>query len=37
MFSIKTRVIQYGKRILTGIKKGYSIPTLPNHIIEFTN
>jgi hypothetical protein len=23
--------------IIKGIKKGYSVPTLPNHIIEFTN
>jgi len=25
------------KRILIGVKKGYQTPTLPVHIIEFTN
>ena len=25
------------KSILTGVKKGYQTPTLPIHIIEFTN
>jgi hypothetical protein len=33
MFSIKTTL----NRVLIGVKKGYSISTLPVHIIEFTN
>jgi len=37
MFSIKSYLSPYCKRILTGIKKGYQTPTLPIHIIEFTN
>lgn len=33
MISIKT----FFKRVLTGVKKGYKTPNLPDHIIEFTN
>jgi hypothetical protein len=33
MFSIKSTI----NSLFKGIKKGYQIPTLPDHIIEFTN